>query len=87
MKPFRKIVKPKGIFAKECSYESETADPGVARFWGKIFSWVAGFSEKIHILQSGYLHLYILIATVALIAMLLWGLMLPWSGSVIGGVK
>ena len=87
MKPFRKIVNPKGIFAKECSYESETADPGVARFWGKIFSWFAGISEKIHVLQSGYLHLYILITTVALIAMLIWGLMLPWSGSVIGGVK
>ena len=87
MKPFRKIVNPKGIFAKECSYESETADPGIARFWGKIFSWVAGISEKIHVLQSGYLHLYILITTVALIAMLIWGLMLPWSGSVIGGVK
>ena len=87
MKPFRKIVPPKGIFAKECSYESETADPGLARFWNKIFSFISKLSEKIHVLQSGYLHLYILIATVALIAMLIWGLMLPWCGIISGGVK
>ena len=87
MKPFRKIVPPKGIFAKECSYESETADPGLARFWDKIFRMISKLSEKIHVLQSGYLHLYILIATVALIAMLIWGLMLPWCGIISGGLK
>ena len=87
MKPFRKIVPPKGIFAKEASYESETDDPGLARFWNKIFRWVSKLSEKIHVLQSGYLHLYILIATAALILMLIWGLMLPWCGIITGGVK
>ncbi|MBE6406800.1 MAG: hypothetical protein E7040_12385 [Lentisphaerae bacterium] len=87
MKPLRKIVLPKGIFAKEASYESETADPGLDRFWNKIFHLFAKLAEKIHILQSGYLHLYILIVTVALIAMLIWGLMLPWSGSILGGVQ
>ena len=87
MKPIRKIVMPKGIFGKDAGYESETPDPGLERFWGKIFGWVAKFSDKIHVLQSGYLHLYILIATVALIAMLIWGLMLPWGGSILGGVK
>ena len=87
MKPFRKIVPPKGIFAKEASYESETDDPGLARFWNRIFHWVSKLSEKIHVLQSGYLHLYILIATAALIMMLIWGLMLPWCGIITGGVK
>ena len=87
MKPFRKVNLPEGIFAKDAGYESETPDPGLERFWGKIFGWAARLSEKIHFLQSGYLHLYILIATAALIAMLIWGLMLPWSGSILGGVK
>jgi hypothetical protein len=85
LKPVRKLRLPEGLFPKEASYESETPDPGLSGFWEKIFRRVAGISEKIHFLQSGYLHLYILIATAALIVMLIWGLMLPWSGTLMEG--
>ena len=88
MHPFKKIRHPDGFFAKKAGYESETPDPGLEFFWKKIFLQIAEFARKIHFLQSGYLHFYILIATAALIAMLIWGLMLPWSGSILeGGLK
>ena len=87
LKPWKKIQHPSGLFAREASYESETPDPGLERFWSKLFFWIAKISEQIHFLQSGYLHLYILIATAALIAMLIWGIMLPWSGTLMEGVS
>ena len=72
------------LFTGEPSYEEEVSDPGMAGFWERLFGAVARLAERVHILQSGYLHLYILIMTLTLIAMLVWGLILPWSGSLIG---
>lgn len=41
-------------------------------FWNLIFRITARWSEKIHRFQTGYLHFYILVMVVAIIAMLLW---------------
>lgn len=80
----KRIIKgPEGIFPKEMSYEEDSADPGLSGFWGKIFEAAAHLAEKVHTVQSGYLHLYILIMTAALILMVIWGLILPWSGTIL----
>ena len=72
-------------FPETASYEEENSDPGLDIFWKNIFRFFAGAAEKMHFLQSGYLHLYILIATAALILMLIWGLLLPWGGTLLKG--
>lgn len=81
----RKIKPPEGDFPQQSSYSERAFDPGLAGFWEKLFNSAARTAEKSHVLQSGFLHLYILIVTLALIAMLIWGLILPWSGSLMKG--
>ncbi len=81
----KKITPPEGDFPETASYEEENSDPGLDIFWKNIFRFFAGAAEKMHFLQSGYLHLYILIATAALILMLIWGLLLPWGGTLFKG--
>lgn len=80
----RKIQPPEGEFPGKSSYEDATPDPGLAGFWEILFERIGRLAERVHFLQSGYLHLYILIATATLIAMLVWGLILPWSGTLMG---
>lgn len=80
----RKIQPPEGEFPGKTSYEDATPDPGLAGFWEILFERIGRLAERVHFLQSGYLHLYILIATATLIAMLVWGLILPWSGTLMG---
>lgn len=81
----RKIQRPEGEFPGKSSYEDVTPDPGLAGFWEGLFNRIGRLAERVHFLQSGYLHLYILIATATLIAMLVWGLILPWSGTLLMG--
>lgn len=65
-----------GDFPAEASFEEKVSDPVLEKFWGKIFSFAADVAGKVHFLQSGYLHIYILIMTAALILMLITGLVL-----------
>ena len=77
---------PENFYPEEFAYrEEEPEDPVLRGFWGRIFDFCARLAERVHGLQSGYLHLYILIMTAALIAMLIWGLILPWSGTLLKG--
>ena len=86
LRPDYKIQNPEGTFPKEANYSLEVKDPGMRYLWNVIFDKVNKWADKVHKLQSGYLHFYILIMTIALIAMLLWGILLPWSGSIMKGL-
>ena len=79
------LVTPKGDFPSSASYQAEVFDPVLEGFWAKLFHLVIRLAEKIHSLQSGSLHFYILVMTAALILMLVWGLLLPWSGTLFKG--
>ncbi len=67
----KRVDAPVGNFPTKAAYEATSEDPGMT-FWKKLFNWVAKGAEKLHVLQSGSLHLYILIMTLALIALLIW---------------
>jgi len=69
----KRVRKPEKLFPEEASLEVETPD-GAGRFlWDPLFRLTGKISDKVRILQSGYLHLYILVMIVALILMLVWG--------------
>ncbi len=70
----RKVDEPKGLFPAQASFEWESPDGSERFFWAPVFRFVAGISDKVHKFQSGYLHIYILIMTVALIAMVIWAI-------------
>ena len=70
----RKVDEPKGLFPEKASFEWESPDGSERIFWAPLFRFTAGISDKVHKFQSGYLHIYILIMTVALIAMVIWAI-------------
>lgn len=49
---------------------TETNDIAIGGFWRPIFSTIARLFQRIHLLQSGSLHLYILIILLAVLALL-----------------
>ncbi len=77
---FRGILRPAersaavdGLFPKRASFHSETEDGAEHWLWRPLFTWTAKTADRVHLLQSGYLHLYILFMVLALLAMLIWG--------------
>ena len=70
----RKVDAPQGLFPEKASFEWESPDCAERLFWAPLFNFTAGVSDKIHKFQSGYLHIYGLIMTVALIAMVFWAI-------------
>ncbi|MBO7741503.1 MAG: hypothetical protein J6S21_03025 [Victivallales bacterium] len=74
--PKKKIRKPEELFPRELHYEEKIGDRGISLLWRPIFNAVSVLSGKLHRLQSGSLHFYILVITVTLIIMLFYGLVL-----------
>ena len=70
----RKVDEPQGLFPSKASFEWESPDGSERFFWAPVFKFAAGVSDKVHKFQSGYLHVYVLIMTVALIAMVIWAI-------------
>ena len=66
-------VVPQGLFPEKAEIKVSSTDPAVGLFWRPVFKAVAAISGTVRRMQSGYLHLYILIMVGALILMLLWG--------------
>lgn len=74
LKSIRKISRVnEELFPKDSSYSVETNDAGIVRFWEPIFKLFTRVFNKLHELQSGSLHFYILIMVVAILIMLIWG--------------
>ena len=70
LRPIRKINRPQGIFPDEASLEESIPDGGISGFWKHIFNAAGKIADKVHFLQSGSLHFYLLVIVLALIAML-----------------
>ena len=69
----KSIRKPEGLFPEECSIEVDTPDGGSRWFWSPVFEFFSMVSDKVKHLQSGRLHIYILIMVLAILIMLMAG--------------
>ena len=56
--------------ATDAAFVTETDDRALTAFWRPIFTFFARAFQRAHLLQSGSLHLYILLVLVALLALL-----------------
>lgn len=66
------VEKPEGLFPEKASISIETEDGAERIFWGPVFRLFGKLADRIHHLQSGYLHLYVLLMVAALLLMLAW---------------
>ncbi len=73
-------VKPDGLFPVHAEISVETEDAADKTVWHPLFRFFGRLSDKIHHLQSGYLHLYILIMVLALLFMLVWAFLPELTG-------
>ena len=69
----KKVTEPEGLFPEKISISTSAEDTAVAKLWQPLFKMFAAVSEKIHLLQSGSLHFYILVMVSALAVLLIWG--------------
>lgn len=69
----KEVQPPQGYFPRQASIRITTSDPATGKFWAPIFRGFGTAAVKVRFLQSGLLHLYILIMTAALILLLFWG--------------
>lgn len=70
----RNIDLPRGLFPRKASFNWESPDCSERFFWAPLFRTTGKISDWVHKFQSGYLHMYILIMTAALIAMIIWAI-------------
>lgn len=73
LKPRVHVKRPEGPFPGDAAVATETDDAGLARFWNPIFHTAARLFQRVHLLQNGSLHLYILMMIVAILVLLVWG--------------
>lgn len=71
LRPLRRISKPCGIFPNHAEFEEEIPDGGIRSFWQYIFNAAGKLADRIHVLQSGYLHFYLLVMVLTIAGMLL----------------
>ena len=71
LKQKKNIVKPSGIFPERASIEVAAPDGGSRWLWGPLFKLANNISNRVKRLQSGLLHVYILIMVLAIVLMLL----------------
>ena len=76
--PKRRIEAPQGVFPEHAELEEEISDGGIAGFWQPVFKAVSGAADRIHRLQSGNLHFYLLVMVLTIIGMLIWAV---WGGN------
>jgi hydrogenase-4 component B len=58
----------------DAAIATETVDLAISGFWRPLFTRAARFCQRMHLLQNGSLHLYILIILVAVLALLVFAL-------------
>ena len=68
----KSIVPVQGYFPKEAQFTTETPDGGSRWLWEPLFKAASFVSDKVKRLQSGFLHIYILIMVLAILLMLAW---------------
>jgi hypothetical protein len=70
----RVIRRPEGDFPTGAGLATEAPDVIAAHGWRPVFSGVEGLLLKLHRLQTGSIHLYILYIAITLIGLLVWRL-------------
>jgi formate hydrogenlyase subunit 3/multisubunit Na+/H+ antiporter MnhD subunit len=70
----RVIRRPEGDFPTGAGLTTEAPDVIAAHGWRPVFSGVEGLLLKLHRLQTGSIHLYILYIAITLIGLLVWRL-------------
>lgn len=74
LKPREHVVeKFDGLLPVESAIAVETDDPGLARLFRPFFRFFARLFQRMHLLQNGSLHFYVLLMIVAIAALLVWG--------------
>ena len=73
LKPRKHVIKSKGLFPADAAVATETDDAGISRLWGPIFHYAARLFQRIHLLQNGSLHFYVLLMIAAILILLVWG--------------
>lgn len=71
--PVKKVRMDRKLFPAHAEISVETEDAADRTVWKPVFHFFGRAADKIHRLQSGYLHLYVLVMVLALLAMLIWG--------------
>ena len=71
--PVKKVRMDQKLFPERAEITVETEDAADRTVWKPLFHFFGKAADRIHRLQSGYLHLYVLIMVLALLAMLIWG--------------
>ena len=70
----RQFARPQGFFPTEASLATETPDTVLSKGWRPVFRGVGWVLFKLHRLQTGSIHLYILYIALTLITLLIWRL-------------
>lgn len=68
----KSVVTVKKLFPETASFAVETPDGAGRWLWTPLFKAASFVSDKVKRLQSGFLHIYILIMVVAILLMLVW---------------
>jgi formate hydrogenlyase subunit 3/multisubunit Na+/H+ antiporter MnhD subunit len=64
-------------FPKGSHFESHTPDIGRERIYEPIFKAVAGFFQRLRVMQEGHIHIYVLYVVGTLLALLFWNMRTP----------
>lgn len=70
LKPLTGISRPQGIFPKKAEFDESVPDGGIEYFWSRIFKGIGKTADRIHALQSGSLHFYLLVVVLTMAVML-----------------
>ncbi|MBR2345604.1 MAG: hypothetical protein IKA71_07470 [Lentisphaeria bacterium] len=75
LKVEKKLIRPETVFPEKASLDERVSDRSVKRFWQPLTELAVMLAEKIHHLQSGNLHFYILLILLTLAGMLIYAMM------------
>lgn len=67
----KEVTPPEGIFPEKARYSENTGDAGNG-LWSVLFKFCSRAADKVHQLQSGSLHFYLLAAVLTLLGMLIF---------------
>ena len=73
LRPKRTVRRPEGFFPVDAGFEEVTEDLAERGIWRPLFSFAGRMADRIHRFQSGFLHVYLLVMVLAVLAMLAWG--------------
>jgi formate hydrogenlyase subunit 3/multisubunit Na+/H+ antiporter MnhD subunit len=67
------FVAPRGYLPASGGFHAETPDPFVAQMYRPISAWVGWATSRLHWLQQGRVHVYLLYIFITLVILLVWG--------------